>query len=97
MASARQKLNKTIEQAEKKGYKVKQVGSKVLIDYAGMNHYAAKSMGFKGCKPKEILIHKGLTAKTKDETLRHELCEIDKMKKGDSYWQAHKHAMKKVG
>jgi hypothetical protein len=85
---------------KKKGVKVKLVTSKVLEDYAGMNHHAAKDMHFpkSKCPKNTILIRRDLMPKAKIQTLDHELYEIDVMSKnGNQYFPAHKKAMDKIG
>ena len=67
-------------------------------DYAGMNHYAAKTLGFKPLPKKdEILVADDLTSEERRRTIRHEIVEMDLMKKGLSFWDAHKTALKKEG
>jgi hypothetical protein len=75
-------------------YKVKYVGDEVLHDYAGMNHRAGKAMGFKDCKKDEILIDKNFHGKKRAETIRHELVEVEEMRKGKDYFPAHKIALR---
>lgn len=75
--------------------KIKYVGEKVLKDYAGMNYYAAKAMGFTHKINKNtILIDKNLPKKIKKETIKHEKCEAKLMKHGMKYWNAHIKALK---
>lgn len=75
--------------------KIKFVSSSVLKDYAGMNYYAAKSIGFKKIKPNEILIDKSMSKKDIKKTIAHEIVESKLMKnKKMSYWKAHELALK---
>lgn len=77
-------------------FKVKYVGSKILHDYAGMNYYAAKAMGFSKNKQKNvILIDRKLSKNIKKKTIIHEVCEANLMRKGMKYWSAHLRALKK--
>ena len=96
----RQLFKRDCDKLKGKGYNVKLVTSKVLDDYAGMNHHAAKDMHFplSKCRKHEILIRRDLPPKTKRKTLKHEVFEIDVMKKnGNKYIPAHKKAMRRVG
>ena len=77
--------------AEQKGYTVRLVPSKKLGDFAGMNPEAAERMGYP--EPKDTFdIDAGMSWELKFRTLVHELREYGKMKKGASYWKAHKYA-----
>jgi hypothetical protein len=77
-------------------FKIRFVGDRLLKDYAGMNYYAAKSMGFKpGMKKNVIYIDKNLKGKTKTNTIVHEICEANLMRNGMKYWTAHTRALKK--
>lgn len=77
------------------GFKVKPVGNKVLKDYAGMNHYAAKQLGFKPVPPKNvILIDKTYKGSKKEALLKHEAEEAHLMSHGKTYFAAHKMALK---
>ncbi len=82
--------------SKSQGYKVKEVSDKVTEDYVGMNPKAGDTIGFE--IPKDtIYIDRNLTYAAKYHTLNHELIEIGLMKKGMSYWIAHKKALKKEG
>lgn len=67
----------------------------ILVDYGGMNYYAAKEIGFH-LRPKknEIFIEKGMSQKVIKQTIKHEEVERRYMEKGYSYWAAHKKALK---
>lgn len=83
---------------KKKGVRVKVVTSKVLDDYAGMNHRAAKDMHFPNCPKNVILIRRDLPAKDKRQVLRHEIFEESAMKRnGNRYIPAHRKAMDRIG
>lgn len=76
-------------------YKIRYVGDRILKDYAGMNHFAGKAMGFQPLPERDtILIDKDMKRKVQLETIKHEVAEVDKMKQGHNYWEAHKHALK---
>lgn len=80
------------KKAKSQGYKVKEVANKVTEDYIGMNPEAGETIGFD--IPKDtIYIDKNLSYSGKYHTLKHELNEIENMKKGMSYWLAHKKAL----
>lgn len=75
-------------------FKVRYVGDKVLRDYAGMNYYAAKTMGFTPLpKKNEILVDKHLGRIMKLRTIKHEAEEVHLMEKGYPYFMAHKIAL----
>ena len=59
--------------------------------YQGMNYYANKELktGYK-MKPRDIILHKGLSQKEKKITLKHELIERNLMRKGMKYKNADK-------
>lgn len=78
---------------KKQHIKIELVGAKRLKDYAGMNPYAAKSIGFPLNK-NTILIDKNLSIIEKHRTLKHEIQEMKHMRNGDTYWTAHKKALK---
>ena len=86
--------NRLVKVAHKQGLCVRQVRNRVTRDYVGMNSKAAKSLGFK-MPPKTIYIDKDLPLSTKVTTLNHEIIEVGLMRKGDSYWAAHKKALKR--
>lgn len=75
--------------------KIRFVTKRILKDYAGMNHYAAKEMHFKPVPPKNtIFVDKNMSRKDKVETVKHEIAECNLMKKGMHYFPAHKKALK---
>lgn len=74
--------------------KIKFVTGRILKDFAGMNHLAAKELHFKGCPKDTILIDKNMSRKDKIETVKHEMHELKLMKKGMHYFPAHKRALK---
>ena len=74
---------------------VKSVPDKVLKDYAGMNYYAAKAMGFKpNLKKNEVLVNKCYTGSKREQVIRHEEEEAHLMSKGYPYFKAHKLALR---
>ena len=69
----------------------------MLIDYDGMNHYAAKVLGFKHPIAKdEIFINRDtLTRRETIQTIVHEIVEANHMKEDNIiYWDAHELAAK---
>ncbi|MFA5049285.1 MAG: hypothetical protein WC516_09740 [Patescibacteria group bacterium] len=75
--------------------KVKEVGSKVLHDFGGMNDEAAKKFGFRKMKDKSILLDRYAKSDRKYRDLKHELVEMRLMEtKRMPYWSAHKRALK---
>ena len=86
--------NRLVQVAHDQGFCVRQVRNRVTRDYTGMNSKAAKSLGFK-MPPKMIYIDKDLPLSTKVTTLNHEIIEVNLMRKGDSYWTAHKKALRR--
>lgn len=75
------------------GYCPTVVPKETMIGYAGMNYYAAKQLGFKPLPEKnEIFVSDDLSKKDQEETIKHEIEEAEKMKKGTSYWEAHRYA-----
>lgn len=79
--------------AQASGYHIRLVPKDRMKDYIGMNYYAARMMGFPFKDKMGIMIRESLSYKDKYETLRHEIDEIELMRKGDSYWVAHKKAL----
>lgn len=76
-----------------KGYRVK-FARRALKDYAGMNYWAAKDIGFRPLPKKdEIWLDDSLPKKTVFKNLIHEELEAKEMKKGNSYWTAHLKAL----
>jgi len=86
------KLKDLIIRTRNSGIKVDFVGTKTLKDYMGMNTEAAHDMGYP-LGNKTIHISKSASAKDKYDTLKHELYEMEQMKKGESYWKAHVKAL----
>lgn len=79
----------------KRVYKLRLVEKEKLKDYAGMNHYAGKVMGYKPHIPKdEIWVNKDLPQKEKINTIKHEIKEAELMRKGNNYWESHLKALK---
>jgi len=75
-------------------YFIKTKPHSVMKDYAGMNYYAAKAMGFTPMPEKdEIFICETMKGKKRAETIKHEIFEAGEMKDGKKYWQAHKKAL----
>jgi hypothetical protein len=89
------KLKGLIEDCKLKGINVKFVGKTKLADYGGMNHKAADAMGIKGYKKNEIWLPLGASEEYKYKTLQHEIAELDRMKRGDTYWEAHTELIEK--
>jgi len=90
----KESYNRLVRKAHDQGLCVRQVKNKVTRDYVGMNSRAAKSLGFK-MPPRMIYIDRDLPLSTKVTTLNHELIEVNLMKQGDSYWTAHKKALRR--
>lgn len=86
-------LKQLIRYAKSKGLKVSFVGQKVLHDYAGMNPEAGKALDWK-IKRNEIEIDKNLSETRKAQDLRHELIEMNLMRSGQGYEEAHLTALK---
>ena len=75
--------------------KVTYVGSNILSDFAGMNHFAGKEMHFHPLpKKNEMFVDRELPMIDKAKTILHEATEIDLMRHGHPYWSAHKEALK---
>jgi len=75
-------------------FKIKAVGDNVLRDYAGMNYYAAKAMGFRPLpKKNEILIDKHYKGAKRARLIKHEEEEVHLMQAGYPYFTAHKLAL----
>ncbi len=94
------KYKKLVAKLKKKNWIVKEVPSKQLEDYAGMNAEIGKKMEYPNIKDNELHIDKDMSNKVKFETLVHEVNEVNDMKNGDGYWKAHSKALKnehKVG
>ena len=83
-----------VEVAEKlEGAPVEMKGNKELHDYAGMNPEAAKVMGWPD-KDKAILVDEHQPQKTEVKDVVHEVVEVEEMKQGESYHDAHLDALK---
>jgi len=78
-----------------KGYKVIFKPTKTMHDYEGLNYSAGKLFGFHPLpKPREVFVDKNMPRRIKIQTIKHEVAEVELMKKGMGYWEAHKHALK---
>ena len=88
------KYKKLIAKLKKEGWDTKEVPSKQLEDYAGMNPEIGKKMEYPHIKDNEYHIDKDMSNKIKFETLVHEVNETRDMEKGVSYWDAHTEALK---
>jgi hypothetical protein len=73
-------------------YRIKFVGDDVLVDYDGMNWYAAQEIGFDvPIAQNEIFINEEtLTRPEIVSTIVHEIIEANQMRGGLHYWAAHK-------
>jgi hypothetical protein len=77
-----------------RGFVVKSVPGKMLRDYAGMNYYSAKVMGFTPLpKRNEILVDKKYKGAKKTRVIKHEMEEAHLMSRGYPYFVAHKIAL----
>jgi len=66
-------------------------------EYVGMNYYAFKQLYLHekyGHKSRTFLIYERLSKKEKQEAIRHELVEVERMRGGEKYRQAHREALK---
>lgn len=87
------KLHDLIEEANRRGLKVRYCTDKFSKDYIGMNPEAAKDMGWPSAK-NTIYIDRALSPEDKYHVLKHELIEYDRMKNhGDTYFRAHSLAL----
>lgn len=76
---------------KRKKTKVRLVSGKKMGQWAGMNSYAARRIGFKHkMKPHEIWIDRNMSKKRIRKTIRHELVERKLMRKGMGYHKAHR-------
>jgi len=83
-----------VEVAEKlEGAPVEMKGNRELHDYAGMNPEAAKVMGWPD-KDKAILVDEHQPQKTEVKNVVHEVVEVEEMKQGETYHDAHLDALK---
>ncbi len=90
------KYSQLKKECKRNKVKVKEVSSRTLSDYAGMNDEAAKKFGFRKLKDKTVWIDRNLKSDTKYRTLKHELVEMNLMeKKRMPYWKAHRIATRK--
>lgn len=78
---------------KQKGWDTKEVDSRTLRDYAGMNPEAAKAMGAP-VKRKTFEIDGGMSWEKRYCTLVHEVNETRDMEHGKTYWDAHCAALK---
>jgi len=79
------KLPKTVGE-----YKIKYVTSDITRDYGAMNHESAMLFGFEPkIKKNVILVDKGMPKREQLEAINHELDEMEMMKQGYPYWDAH--------
>ena len=74
-------------------YIIRFVGSDIITDYDGMNHYAAKGIGFDSpIAENEILVNENLSFIDEVHTIIHEIIEAEAMKKGALYFPSHRRA-----
>ena len=73
-------------------YRIKFVGDDVLVDYDGMNWFAAQEIGFDvPIAQNEIFINEQTLTKPEIvATIVHEITEANHMRDGLHYWKAHK-------
>jgi len=90
----KKKFHQLVVYCHNNGMKVCLVPKDVLKDYAGMNWWAARMMSFPFPNKQTIYVAHNMTWKDRYETLRHEIDEIELMRKGMKYWPAHKKALK---
>lgn len=78
----------------KKKVKVIYLSPSEIGQWKGMNHYASVEMGLRlRPKPFEIFIDNSLSKKDKEETIKHEIVELQYMRKGMKYKEAHQIAL----
>jgi hypothetical protein len=94
MKAKKNPLLGVINAAKKRGLTVKQVDTRRLKDYAGMNDLIAKKMGFK-CPKNTVMVDRHMSIPKQRQTVRHEIIERGEMAKGMPYWKAHKIALKR--
>ena len=87
------KLQELLTYCASVGTHVKFVGKDTLKDYMGMNSEAAKIMDFP-MNESSVYIYKNANDRDKYFTLVHELCEMQLIRDGYSYWDAHKKSLK---
>ncbi len=88
-----------IKQLKDSGIRVREVSRRRIHDYAGMNWLAAKVLGYR--MPKDTIdidIQLPVLCPVSDgadktRTLSHEVFEVDRMKAGMNYWDAHTEAL----
>lgn len=90
------KFEELRQQAEDGGIHVKLVKGDVLKDFVGVNSEAAKALGF-FMPNDEIWISLELSWISKYHTLQHEMYELNRMRQGVPYWQAHSEALNVEG
>ncbi|MDD4983396.1 MAG: hypothetical protein PHH82_00975 [Candidatus ainarchaeum sp.] len=73
-------------------FNVKLVDPQLLLDYAAMNYFAAKTIGFTALKKEyDIWLDSAMPEETQERNLKHEVIEFSLMKFNCfTYWQAHK-------
>lgn len=89
----KQKFQCLLDHCANKGISVDLL-SEELHDYAGMNSEIGRILGFP-IPENAIAIDKNLNNKKLFQTLKHEIWEMDLMKQGMSYWDAHRIALEK--
>jgi hypothetical protein len=65
-----------------------------LRDYAGMNRPAAKKLGYHMPKKIDIMVDGRMSKAKQAKTIVHERVEARLIRRGLSYWQAHKQALR---
>jgi hypothetical protein len=75
--------------------RIKKVSSRSLVDFAGMNRLAARKLGYKMPKNTDIVVARGMSKRKTGRVIKHEQSEMSDMKKGDSYFAAHRKADRK--
>jgi len=63
-----------------------------LRDYAGMNYEVGRLLGFP-ISENSIHVDRSMSGKKLFQTLKHEIVEVNLMKKGLSYWESHCQAL----
>lgn len=86
-------LRKLLDYAKGQGLKIVYKSSKIMCGYAGLHFLVDDNLGLK-IPDGEVWIDKNLKSRELFRTLNHELIEIEEMKNGKSYWDAHRFALK---
>jgi hypothetical protein len=86
-------LHNLLLYAKEQGLKIVYKPSKIMCGYAGLHYLVDDNLGLK-IPDGEVWIDKNLKSRELFRTLNHELIEIEEMKNGKSYWDAHKFALK---